>query len=180
MKKRNEKNPSLPFYSFPFQSLDVCSDVWVCVMLKRSVKRTRESFKREIKDERTISECATSNLFKVLLIAFLFIRPANVNRIVTPHLTSCIAQFSMKPSKWFSKKIYEAIPFYGANKIKLINFAFLLQSFRIALISGLKKMAKNQHTHTTKRKRMGEKVAASILMLLPLQQATKSACNNQN
>lgn len=89
----------------------------------------------------------------------------------------------MKPSKWFSKKIYEAIPFYEANKIKLINFAFLLQSFRIALIhilNGLKKkMAKNQHTQKENGKEW-EKVAASILMLLPLQQATKSACNNQN
>lgn len=65
----------------------------------------------------------------------------------------------MKPSKWFSKKIYEAIPFYEANKIKLINFAFLLQSFRIALISWMdwrKKMAKNQHIHKNKRKRMGK------------------------
>lgn len=48
------------------------------------------------------------------------------------------------------------------------------------ILNGLKKkMAKNQHTQKENGKEWG-KVAASILMLLPLQQATKSACNNQN
>lgn len=89
MKKKGTKK-TRRFLSIPFHFIhSMC--VRAYVRLKRSVTRTRESFKREIKDERTISECATSNLFKVLLIAFLFIRPANVNRIVTPHLTSCIA-----------------------------------------------------------------------------------------